>query len=500
MPEKNTISHNISLLARLGESTLTKALEIAHLGCWEWNIEDGSEVWSDEQFRIFGYEPGEIKPSHDFFVKSVHPDDRVRVLQAIEKVLAGFEPNRIQFRILRPDKTERIVISQGKIFRDGAGIPLKMIGTLFDITDQKKIQQAEKKYQDFVQNSVEAVWAYDLEPPLPMDLTDEEQLNLLYERAYITEANDAIARMLGYEKGEELLGMRLSDFQPRTNPENVAYVKNVVREKFNVTDFETTAFGSAGEKRILISNILGITENGKLLRIWGTSRDVTRQKQMEEELLRNEKDLQKLAGQLITHQENECSRIARELHDDLTQQLAVIIERQFTDLPETLRQKVSSIKDQLIKVSKDVHNLSRGLHPSILYDLGLERAVRSECRNFSSRMGIAVVFDPKNVPDNIPVDISLSVYRIIQECLQNISNHAKTKKASVLLEGRSDRIILTVRDTGAGFDPEEVRKQAGLGLGSMRERVRLVDGELSIISKPGKGTHITVKIPLGKEQ
>jgi PAS domain S-box-containing protein len=506
MPEKNPISHNISLIARLGERTLTSAMEIAHLGCWEWNIQDGSEIWSDEQFRIFGYEPGEIEPSHDLFVESVHPDDRDRVLKAVENVLAGFEPNRIEFRILRPDKTERIVISQGKVFRDDAGNPLKMIGTVFDITSQKRIQQAEKKYEDFVLNSVEAVWAYDLEPPLPMDLTAEEQLNLLYERAYISEANNALARMLGYEKGEELLGMRLNDFQPRTNPENVAYVKNVVREKFNVTDFETTTFGSAGEKRILISNILGIKKNGKLLRIWGTSRDVTKQKRMEEELLRNEKDLQKLAGQLITHQENECSRIARELHDDLTQQLAVIaieagnMERQFKNLPEIVRQKVSNIKDQLIKVSKEVHNLSRGLHPSILYDLGLERAVRSECRNFLSRTGITVVFDPKNVPDNIPIDISLSVYRIIQECLQNISNHAKTKKAYVHLEGNSEKITLVMRDSGVGFDQEKVREKTGLGLASMRERMRLVNGELSITSKPGKGTHVEVTIPFPKEK
>jgi PAS domain S-box-containing protein len=366
-------------------------------------------------------------------------------------------------------------------------------------------QKAEKKYQDFVQNSIEAVWAYDLEPPLPMDLTAEEQLNLLYERAYITEANGALARMLGYKKGEELIGMRLNDFQPRTNPENVAYVKNVVRENFNVTDFETTAFGAAGTKRILCSNILGIIKDGKLLRIWGTSRDVTKQKQMEEELRRNQKDLQKLAGMLIDRQEKECSRVARELHDHLTQQLALIaieagsIEEQFRDLPEAVRQKVSRIKDQLIKASKDVHTLSRDLHPSILYDLGLERAVRSECSNFSSRTGIAVVYDPKHVPVHVPKNISLTVYRIIQECLLNIFKHAKTKTAYVFLEGNNRSISLTVRDTGAGFDPEKVRKKPGLGLAGMRERVRLVNGELSITARPGKGTIIEVRIPLKQE-
>jgi PAS domain S-box-containing protein len=149
-------------------------------------------------------------------------------------------------------------------------------------------QRAEEKYHVFVKKSSEGIWAYDLEPPLPMDLPVEDQFELLYERASISEANDTLACMLGYEKGEELMGMRLDNFQPRTNPDNVAYVKNYVREKFNVTDFETSVFGSTGEKRILLSNILGVIEDGKLVRIWGTSRDVTEQKKHEKELQQSE--------------------------------------------------------------------------------------------------------------------------------------------------------------------------------------------------------------------
>jgi len=121
-----------------------------------------------------------------------------------------------------------------------------------------------------------------------MDLPVEDQFDLLYERAYVSEANDTLARMLGYEKGEELLGMRLDNFQPRTNPDNVAYMKNIVREKFNAADFESTAYGSAGEKRLMLSNILGVIEDGKLLRMWGTSRDVTEKERKEKELQQSE--------------------------------------------------------------------------------------------------------------------------------------------------------------------------------------------------------------------
>lgn len=220
------------------------------------------------------------------------------------------------------------------------------------------------------------------------------------------------------------------------------------------------------------------------------------------EIVNAKKDLQKLAGRLISNQEKEMQRLSRELHDDLTQQLAVVaidagnIIEQYKELPPSVILTLSYIKDRLIKVSKDVHRMSRDLHPSILHDLGLFRAIKSECSNFSSRMGIAVMFTPKNVPDAVPNNIALTVYRIIQEGLSNIAKYANTKNAYVFLESKDNSILLTVRDAGTGFDPAKVKQKAALGLGSIRERVRLVNGTFSITSKPGKGTSIEVKIPL----
>jgi signal transduction histidine kinase len=293
---------------------------------------------------------------------------------------------------------------------------------------------------------------------------------------------------------------------PRSIPESIETLKTYVRKRYNVVDLESIEITSEGEQRYFLNNIRGITKDGYLLKAWGVQRDITKQREMETELIRNQKDLQKLAGWLISQQEKEYSRIARELHDDLTQQLAVVaieagsIEEQFKDMPESVRQRVARIKERLIKTSKDVHNLSRTLHPSIINDLGLERAVKSECSNFSERSGIAVVFEPRDVPVNIPAEVSLSVYRIIQECLLNIAKHAKTKSAYVFLERSGGRVALTVKDTGVGFDTREVRSRPALGMGSMRERVRLVNGEISIASEPGKGTRVEVAIPLNQEK
>lgn len=243
-------------------------------------------------------------------------------------------------------------------------------------------------------------------------------------------------------------------------------------------------------------------EAQNIIGLIGIVTDITDRKKISKDLLESKKDLQKLAGRLIMNQEKELSRLARELHDDLTQQLAVMaidagnIIQQVKDLPPFVFSTVSYIKDRLIEISKGVHNMSRALHPSILDDLGIVRAIKSECSSFSSRMGIAVMFTPKNVPDTIHKNIALAVYRIIQEGLSNIAKHANTKKAYVFLESYDSTILLTIRDTGTGFNPIKVRHKAALGLGSMRERVRLVNGEFSITSRPGKGTSIEVEIPL----
>jgi PAS domain S-box-containing protein len=374
-----------------------------------------------------------------------------------------------------------------------------------DIKEGKKMEETLQKnyerYHALVQNSSEGIWCFELEQPIAIALPVNEQIDLLYRYACMTDANDALALMYGYEKGNELIGFRIEDFFPRSDPDSISSLKKHICDLYRSIDWETVGLTRQGKRRIFSANTFGIIQDGYLLRTWGLQRDITEQRQTEKKLLESRNDLQKLTGRLITAQEEELSRLARELHDDLTQRLAVMsIEagkiEQRNDLPGAVLQQVSQIKEQLIKTSKDVHNMSRNLHPSILQELGLERTIRSECNSFSSRTGIAVIFIPKDIPLAISNDISLSIYRIIQEGLSNISKHAHTKNAYIFLEGMDRAIQLSIRDTGTGFDPEKVRNKSSLGLGSMRERVRHVHGKFSITSRLGKGTNIEVEIPL----
>ena len=242
------------------------------------------------------------------------------------------------------------------------------------------------------------------------------------------------------------------------------------------------------------------------------SRDVRRSAQLAQHLgeseaaLRNsKKDLQKLAGRLITAQEEELRRLSRELHDDLTQRLAVLaieagkLEIDLGRMPESCSQPmhtVAQMKDQLIKVSEDVHTISRQIHPTILDDLGLVRAIESECAAIMRRYPVGIVFRKEHVPDEISDDIALCLYRVIQEALKNIAAHSQAKNCEVILSGDDHSLCLTISDDGIGFDPLEVRKQPGLGLSSMRERVQLIEGDFTIQSQPGKGAVISVCVPL----
>jgi signal transduction histidine kinase len=240
--------------------------------------------------------------------------------------------------------------------------------------------------------------------------------------------------------------------------------------------------------------------------------DITERKQAEEvlketaaDLKHSQKDLRKLAGRLISAQEEELRRLSRELHDDLTQRLAVLaieagkLELGLRKIPEPCQETletISGIKDQLIKVSEDVHNISRQLHPTILDDLGLVLAIESECAALMRREDIEIIFSKEDVPAEIANDIALCLYRVLQESLKNIITHSRATTCEIFLDGVDNMLCLTVSDNGIGFDPSEVRYKSGLGLSSMRERAQLVQGDFAIKSRSGQGTIVRIGVPL----
>jgi two-component system, NarL family, sensor kinase len=157
--------------------------------------------------------------------------------------------------------------------------------------------------------------------------------------------------------------------------------------------------------------------------------------------------------------------------------------------------ELKDIKDKLVTLSIDVHSLSRQLHPSILDDLGLADAIASECDRLRRQDSLAIDFKAEKITKEIPPEVAVCLYRILQESLRNISKHAQATEVTIALAGRNDSIILTIMDNGKGFDPGH-KSQVGLGLDSMQERAYLIGGEFWVKSQPGQGTLIQVLAPL----
>jgi signal transduction histidine kinase len=242
---------------------------------------------------------------------------------------------------------------------------------------------------------------------------------------------------------------------------------------------------------------------GESKNMMGVSIDVSQRKETEDTLSRNEQDLHKLAGRIINAQEEELRRLSREIHDDLTQRLsslaldAALIEKQLDPLNHQAAGDLKGLRANLAEVADEVHDLSRQLHPSILDDLGLVHAVQAECAAFIKKTGIELSFVPYDLPEPLSQPLALCLYRIIREGLQNIFKHSGTVEASITLRGLADGIHLVIQDKGVGFDPNAVKRKAGIGLSSMRERVRLMNGTIAFESSPGGGTVIKVIIPAG---
>ena len=209
-----------------------------------------------------------------------------------------------------------------------------------------------------------------------------------------------------------------------------------------------------------------------------------------------------LSSRLINAQEEERSRIARELHDDFNQRLAVLAinlkrsVRMIPTAPDKAVTKINELCDQTNDIGADLHKMSRNLHSSTLDVLGLVEGVRSLCKEFSEQQGLHVEFLADSVPRTLSPRTSLCLFRIVQEALSNVKKHSGASDAVVELYGNNQEIVLSIVDSGVGFDSADPVLNAGLGLRSMQERLRVVGGTIDIDSGRGSGTHILAQVPL----
>jgi PAS domain S-box-containing protein len=462
------------------EKELLEAQRVAQVGSWQWDQKTDAVAWSKELYRIAGRDPALSPPSFKEQSQLYTPESWERLKCAVAEALRTGTPYELDLRMIRPDGSTRWIIDRGEVLRDAAGQIAWLRGTAQDITERKQAEDAlrasEEKFRSVFRDA-----------GVGMVIVSPEGRFLA--------ANEAFCDCLGYTE-EELLqktveSVTLAEDWPsfserlrETLERGTSFrrvEKHCLHKSGRIVITESSASlirGPSGESRYFVGEVLDIT-----------------QRKLAEEALSS------VSRRLIEAHEEERTRIARELHDDINQRMALLsgnLERVKEILPASdvqARALVDEAGQRVSHLAFDIQSLSHRLHSSNLEYLGLVAACDSFCREVSERQKIEIDFRAGAIPNALPKEISLCLFRVLQEALMNAIKHSEARRFEVGLVNVSNDIELTVHDSGIGFDLEKAMSGQGLGLTSMRERLKLMDGQLSIDSKLQGGTTVHARVP-----
>ena len=307
------------------------------------------------------------------------------------------------------------------------------------------------------------------------------------------DVNETFEQQTGWRR-DEVIGRSPSDINVWVDPDQRSLFMKQLLAEGNVRDLEVRIRRKDGQTRTTLSSAELIEVNGKPCAL-SVIADVTERKRAEEALA-------SLSGRLIEAQDEERKRIAREIHDDYNQRVAMLaidleqLAENVGDSSGETSQKVHELFDRIGELGADLHSLSHRLHSSTLESLGLLVGLEAFCKEFAEQHGVQVDFVHENVPRGVPADAALCMFRITQEALRNIKRHSGANRAEVRLEQMDGRLHLSVSDRGRGFDSNEPPAERGIGIHSMEERLRLLGGKLEIQSRPMEGTRIDAWLPV----
>jgi PAS domain S-box-containing protein len=453
--------------------------------------------------KMLGYTENELR--HMVFTEFTHPDDIDVDWKLYSEVVTG---KRDRYEIEKRYITKDGQVMWGhltvSLIKNRDGTPAEYtVGMIEDITERKRAEEllrdSEERFRTIFENA-----------GVGAALVDGEGRPI--------KCNPALERMLGYTEGE----LRHMVFTEFTHPDDIDLDWNRYRElvagkrdKYEIEKRYITKDGQVMWGQLTVSQVQN--QDGTLTKYMvGLVADITERKRAELDLkvahdqltrelaerTRAEAEIVRLSERLITAQEEERTRIARELHDDLSQQIAGLgitlsnIRREIPADQRDVREQAERAYDKLLTIGEGIRHLSHELHPAIIEHSGLVAALESYCTEFEVLTKVSATVQAQGRFDDLPAKTQLGIYRIAQEALYNIWRHADVKEAGICLARVGERVQLQISDRGVGFDASQPSKEAGLGLVSMRERARLLGGSFTIASSPGEGTTIAADIPI----
>jgi PAS domain S-box-containing protein len=422
---------------------------------------------------LLGYTEKELQAAD--FASLIHPEDREANLALVRRLQAGEIPSfDTENRYIHKNGEQVWVHKFVSALHDEQGEPTHLIALVTNITQRKQAEEARIRSAAIVESSDDAIVATDVS-------------------GAATDWNNGAERLFGY-LASEAIGKNISFLVPANRRDEAQHILKKVINGEAVKRHETLGQSKDGNPIEVSLTVTPIVDNGgRIAGAAGIARDIRERKLAEQVLLG-------MTRKLVEAQEQERARIARELHDDINQRLAVLaieIERLrgHNDLSCEVHRCVHELQELTADLSSRVYALSYELHSSALDVLGLVKGVKSWCKEFAARREMQIDFKGADLPGLSP-EISLCLFRVLQEALQNAAKYSGVRRIEVQLTENSGEIHLVVSDSGRGFDIEAARREGGLGLTSMQERVRLVGGTIAIESKPMRGTTIHVRVPL----
>jgi signal transduction histidine kinase len=368
------------------------------------------------------------------------------------------------------------------------------------------LQRSEGRYRTYVELSSEPIWRIEMRPAIGVNLPPARQLQLVGERGYFAECSRRLLAIASDGNYESLFARPL-----REHPWFSLLADHwpaFVRAGYRIEGLDWHTKMPSGSNMGLYVSFVGIIENGELQRIWGVARDITELKETQEALEKERELLQEYAALLVSAEERARRTTAIDLHDGLGQ-LLIAAKFRLQALkkgpaePHALASEIEAIDNILEDASASTRGVIADLSPPGLYELGLGPALRWLSGAMEARHGLTTRLTLGPGIENLPEPVRVTAYRVTRELLNNVVRHSTVTTADVAVAADGDHVQLVVEDAGRGFDPHAIGLRdfgPGFGLFSVRDQVRHSGGALSIHSKPGQGTRVTVRLPLNAEQ
>ena len=465
---------------REAETLMSEIVSTVHAIVWRRDAVSNRFTFVSKQAEaILGYPVPLWTSEPNFWLDHIHPEDREKVLASFRRALRKGRTFECEFRMIAADGRNVWLREIVNVVSEN-GFPRELAGVTLDVTERKeavfRLRESEERFRLLADTAPVLIW-----------MSGSDKGCTYFNQPWLDFTGLPLSEQVG------------DGWTKCVHPEDLPSCSETYTSAFDARRsfrMEYRLRRADGEYRwVLDTGVPRFEEDGTFVGYVGSCIDISDRKETEQLLLG-------LSGRLISMQEEERSYIARELHDDVSQRLALLsieLEQLFQNPPpsrEELHQKLGDPLKQVGEISSDIHQISHRLHPSKLDNLGLVAATAGFCRELNRQKGVRIEFVDRNVPQKVPGEIALCLYRVVQEALQNVAKHSGAPLAQVELTGTTDGIYLRVSDCGAGFDPHSPDVTSGLGMISMRERLRLVGGHLHVESEPGRGTRVEAWVPL----